>query len=376
MTDIARDGVSSLPPELWSRICACLDLCDVANFRLACRTFSYIGTRPVLRQVVVPVDPDSSDPFRAVANDPAKAKYIQSFQVVYTPKGHGHVLDTESPDRQAQEQGHADDERLGGDQDGIQNDLLICGLLSEVLPKLTALRSVIINCEDPRMGAKGDLFQTPVNHRQYAEPGRRALASLLEALQGCGTKLDTLKAGILEWRGSIGEMLPRTPLQPGLFSSLTNLDLHFCVCGKDMYPGLPGYPDSLEPSRLSQGGALPDFLGALPNLQALAISFCSLPSGSGSTYRVWLQDIVGTGHHWPRLATLSLSGMKLTRSLFMDLLARHKDTLRRLELYSVWLNRNWSEALDEIRAMLSLEDDTICSGFHLISADGGSVLLF
>jgi hypothetical protein len=148
-------------------------------------------------------------------------------------------------------------------------------------------------------------------------------------------------------------------------SSLANLDLRFCVCGD---------PSSLELSRPAQGGSLPGFLGALPNLQTLAIAFRSLPSGSGATYGVWLQDVVGTSHHWPRLTTLRLTGMKLTRSLFMDLLARHKDTLRSLGLVFLWPDSDWDSTLAEIRAMFSLGDTGICQGMFLESADGGAVL--
>ncbi|KAH6631221.1 hypothetical protein F5144DRAFT_629275 [Chaetomium tenue] len=375
MTDTGHMGHAgpsslTLPPELWLKICFLLDLPDAGNFRLVCKTFGGIGARIVLRRLIVHADPDNHSLLRILSRDRAKSKYLQS--LIYTPAPvrkswtgdwpAGHVL---SNDGQTRQQAYAKLDQQRDAHSRVQGNPLICDLLPAVLPKLTGLRSVIINCEgwhqcSNRYGARGSYTPLTLIHRQHGKPGSRLLVALLGALEKSDTKLETLKAGRLEWR-SIGD-LPQTPAQLAPFSNLTDLNLHFCVCGIDRFGLGAKHPDLAEYARVNEAKMLPNFLAALPRLRALAIAFCSLsPRGPGVS-EGWLRDVVRRGQHWPHLASLSFGGMNLTKSLLMDVLARHKDTLRRLELFSVWLDGHWPSALAEMRDMLTLEDATIWSG--------------
>jgi hypothetical protein len=360
----------TLPPELWLRICFLLDLPDAGNFRLVCRPFGDIGARVVLRRVVVHANPDNHSLLRIIARDRSKSKYLQT--LIYTPASvrkswagdwpAGHLL---TDDGQIRQQGYAKHNQLRDAHSHVQNNPVICDLLPEVLPKLSGLRSVIVNCEgwhqcSNRYGAKGSYTPLTLIHGQSGRPGNRVFSALLVALEHSNTRLEILKAGRLEWR-SIGD-LPQTPAQLAPFSNLTDLNLHFCVCDIDRYSLGGKDPALAEYDRLKEAGTLPDFLGTLPRLRALAVAFCSLsPRGPGVS-EGWLRDVVRRGQHWPHLASLSFGGMNLNKSLLMDVLENHKDTLRRFELFAVWLDDHWPSTLAEMQDMLSLEDATIWSG--------------
>ncbi|KAH6857140.1 hypothetical protein B0I37DRAFT_369264 [Chaetomium sp. MPI-CAGE-AT-0009] len=368
MGHMVHPGLSSVPPELWLRVCSFLDLPDAGNFRLVCRTFGDLGAPVVLRRLIVHATADDDHRLRALARNPAKAKYLQS--LIYTPipvrnSPIGHRPSRlVSSDPLVRQREYAKLRQLRNVHADIQSNPLICESLPDVFPNLTGLKSVIINCEgwhqsSNRYGAGGKGAPLSLIHRQFGKPGSRVLAVLLRALEDNKAKLETLKAGRVEWR-SLGD-LPRTLVQLDLFSNLADLNLHFCVCAMGCSGVGAKHPDRVEYAHKTEAGTLPNFLGALPRLRALAIAFCMAPNNAGMS-EAWLRDIVRRGQHWPLLTSLSFGGMNLTRSLLMDILARHKGTLRRLELFNVWLDSHWPSALAEIRDMLSLEDTTIWGG--------------
>ncbi|KAK4156101.1 hypothetical protein C8A00DRAFT_12926 [Chaetomidium leptoderma] len=392
---MARNYVNSVPPEIWSEICAYLDHPDASNFRLSCRTLNHVGARFVLREITIRTDSGDFGRLCALAKDAVKSKCIQS--LAYLPAVH-HPVDINAqsvgprfpflPIPMALADGRFDaatrlecDEAqiLRKGQIRIQDNAF--GLLAEVLPNLTGLKSIAVNSSDwqPIGFKKGQKSLPRVRwcsrraaHENDGETGRRAFASLLRALEGAGTKLRTLEATRLEWK-AIGD-LPRTRPHLGLFSNLVDLNLHFCLCPLVSHQGsdASGHPDVVRHCRSREDGLLPNFLASLCSLQHLAISFCyfiSRDAAAASPVVPWLSDVIPPDHHWPRLTSLSLGNLNVTREGFLDVLSRHKDTLRKLELFAVWIDTPWPAVLPEIRAAtLSLKHADV---WYMLSDDRG-----
>jgi hypothetical protein len=393
MAAMTSDPMRRLPPELWSKVCACLDLRDAGNFRLSCRTLDAIGARFVLRELTVYLDPDAFDRLRTVADDPLKARCIRS--LVYAP---GAFYPLEHPDVQvthfvprsyeipilAKLQAHDKYRKTCRDQARILSHDLDYELLAGVLPQLTGLSNFVINCEvgRPEHKSRRGSSSSSVNwawcqttqhpHTQHGKLGRRVLASLLRALDTSATGLSSLKALGLDLESL--EDLSWTTTRPNLtpfFATLRNLNLQFCLCNvlrREPRPGplSPDHSQSKDKHRythlLASSRALSNFLSSIPNLSTLAISFCYGLSAStpiGNLLLPSLEHVLNPGQHWPRLESISLGGLSLRKSLLMDLLESHKAMLRRVELFSVWLDADWPETLQEMRAMLRLEEAAV-----------------
>ncbi|KAK4121488.1 hypothetical protein N657DRAFT_577432 [Parathielavia appendiculata] len=400
-----------LPPELWLKICAYLDLPDAARLRLGCRTLSAIGAPFVLREVSVSSNSDAFDLLRAVASDPIKAASIRS--LVYGP---GRFYPLEHPDIKVtnyvpQSSGlisEATLQALDKYKKACRNQALILShdldyeLFADVLPRLTGLRSFIINCEAGRpehttthKGSSSSSnrpnswasWRPPTRHPHphHGKPGRRALASLLRAIavddnssSSSGTvTFPSLKALGLSWESleDLGWATTRRPQLTPFFTGIRNLSLQFCLCGvfrRDDAPrpwGGPGPGDLHQtPPRedlrryarlLGSEGALPAFLAAMPSLTSLAISFCYGLGPTNISLVAGDDDGKGKQQRWPCLESISLGGLNLPRSMLMDFLGSHKATLRRIELFSVGSDGDWPEMLREMRGMLALEDAAV-----------------
>ncbi|KAL2128230.1 hypothetical protein VTI74DRAFT_9474 [Chaetomium olivicolor] len=374
--------------------------CEAASFRLVCRTFNDIGVRFVLRDLTIYLGSDDFDRLRAIAGDPAKSKCIRS--LVYSP---GAFYPVGQPDIKAVNlvlrcsrlltlaklQAHDTYRTACRNQARILSHDLDYELLAAVLPQLSGLRKFLIDCEverpEHRTRKGSNLMRwawcqsTQHPHTQHGKPGRRALASLLRALDTSGTALPTLKALGLDW-ASVEDLSWATtrPRLTSFFVSLRHLNLQFCLCGILRPPHGPPYQHSdphadayrytqLLASPSSGGGALARFLAALPDLCALAISFCyGLRANTAPTSHVVLpslEHVIRQGREqqpprcWPRLASLSLGGLNLEKELLMGFLESHKTKLRRMELFSVWLDADCPETLREMRRVLALEEAAV-----------------
>jgi hypothetical protein len=370
-------------------ICALLGESGASNFRLVCRAFSSIGLPFILREVTIRMNSADFEQLRLLAGDPTKSRHIQS--LVYSVG----VVHHEGPDVLApwvveqtplvavavskewsttEEQVLVEYNKIREDQHNIQHNSLDYDLLAGVLPNLPCLTSITIDNENwPRAPFRRrstnnalTLCRVAANllHPHAGAPGRRVLALLLKALEASNnTNLRALKAGRLAWR-CIDNLLQARPRLDHFFSNLTELNLHFCMCRQFVVAGesSPERDDNRDAYyRWRENSALAGFLATLPSLESLAISFChkNYPFTRGSI--PWIGHVVRPGHHWPRLTTLSLGGMNLAPSQLLQLLADHKDTLRRLELFTVWLKGDdqWPLALAQMRETLSLEDAAI-----------------
>ncbi|KAK4097898.1 hypothetical protein N658DRAFT_546593 [Parathielavia hyrcaniae] len=400
-----------LPPELWLKICADLDLPDAASLRLACRTLSSIGAPFVLRELTLCLHSTALALLRAVASDPIKAASIRS--LVYVP---GSFYPLEHPDIKVSNYvPHSSGlitpatlqtldryKRACRDQARILSNDLDYELYADVLPQLTALRSFVIDCAPGRPRQqnhhhhhhqststaaathKGSIttisnlasrpwYQpTQHPHTHHGKPGRRALASLLRALDNSGSvsSLASIKALGLSWESfddlAWAAARPRRPRLTSFFEGLRSLSLQFCLCGvlrrgnDTRAEGLARYERLMGKGGGGADGGLAGFLGAVPGLVSLAVGFCY---GLGPSEEGGSEDgegnLKGKQQRWPRLGSLSLGGLNLPGGLLMEFLGGHRSTLRRLELFSVWTDGDWPEMLQEMRGMLALEDAAV-----------------
>jgi hypothetical protein len=377
------NSIYRMPPEIWASICDCLILPDIASFRLVCRVFGRIGAPYLVRKIIIRMETDDFDRFRALANDPTLSGHVRS--LLYTPNVYRMAgPDAPPPNSRGSHPGirrsqlvEAEYKEVCKDQIRIQDSGLEPALFTETLPKLANLRRIVIHCDGwpqhslctkPRRLIKGDWHNPgkPI-HNNGGIPGRRALASVLGALKVCDTKLLELEVGRAHWR-AIGDLC-RTCPQLDLFSSLVSLTLQLCICHiADPCNNRQRHPDHDEYCRLREDGVLSGFLASLYGLETLVIGFCAIFTEFGhavsSPFVPWLKDVVPPGHRWPRLASFALFGLNLRKAELLDVLERHSETLRRLELRRTALDTNWAAALLEIRTILPLRDALVWCWLH------------
>lgn len=354
-----------LPPELWAQVCSFLDFPDLASFRLSCRTFGSIGARFAFREIVFYTHPGDFDQLRALANDPAKAKCVQS--LIYTPMVYYEETLWQSFGRYSDDvisnawrlnyytRAYLDYKKARLEQKTILDNGLDFDLFADVLPKLTALTTFAINCQLWLRPAPGRNPKTPwdalkfIPESEIGNAGRRPLLSLVGGLGGSKTRLKVLRAGVLSWECL--RDLPQTRPRLDLFTNLAEVDLRFSFRSDGTY--IAHEAEVLEYRRVCETGALSNFLAALPHLEALTVNFSS--ESMRPLARMWLTDIITTGHRWPHLTSLSLGGINATKKSLASMLMLHKDTLRQLELFTVWLDTSWICLLPQMKELLRLD---------------------
>ncbi|KAI0116246.1 hypothetical protein F4776DRAFT_316493 [Hypoxylon sp. NC0597] len=104
-------------------------------------------------------------------------------------------------------------------------------------------------------------------------------------------------------------------------------------------------------------GVLQRCLQTLPNLEKLRLGFREFKPYSPRNFRsAPLNQIVPCGFTWTSLKVLELRCMDCERQELMELLLRHKETLRELELEEVVLrSTSWIILLDDIRRELNIK---------------------
>ncbi|KAF2435083.1 hypothetical protein EJ08DRAFT_389041 [Tothia fuscella] len=115
---------------------------------------------------------------------------------------------------------------------------------------------------------------------------------------------------------------------------------------------------------LAKTGVLSNFLRAMPHLQCLKLRFqplyeCEpvlkdLPEDGIHKYAARLEHIIPTSFTWPNLRKLWLAGVDMQEDLLFEVLLRHKDTLRHLELEKCALQGSWVRLLPKIQKTSTL----------------------
>lgn len=200
------------------------------------------------------------------------------------------------------------------------------------LPKLKAIEfGLSARVDDCRQGHLDQLMLSAAAHSTFIYRGlyRRAQdsANLLAATQVATTELESmivtkLDLSSLQLESTINGLMTNAVMRT------THLHLGFCY-------DVMSNPNTKDLDWLAR------MLEVAKNLQALDLSFkfSSLGGSCGYRYRnanfgwhMSLSQLLRCGTHWPQLHALRLLGLSIGQKTLQNLLFKHKDTLRFLEL--------------------------------------------
>ena len=243
-------------------------------------------------------------------------------------------------------------------QDQIKFDMADLACLKDVLAKFKCLRQVTMSC--------GNIFYEGWVHEKpspfitaFPPPTQiqrsgsvRHLEVLLEALAHNEIKVQSLRAGLVDW---VFFDKSQTELER-LFRPVLDaeqVELEISLDTDDNLHDINGNTSTCR--QFMERGVVSGLLGHIERLQILRVGFMR-------RYKpAMLKDIMSSSHHWPHLKQLELSNVQADRHLLMQVLSLHKDTLRFLCLKNFNLGEtSWEKLLPEIRKNVYLEDACIC----------------
>lgn len=221
--------------------------------------------------------------------------------------------------------------------------------LSNFFKKCPNLRALVLSngysfhnyrrIHDPFEGA----LQKPFCH---LEPmGIRQLSMALIASAYSPAKLAKLTAGTISWKFFSYIDRFTWDVIPSACSSLTHLHLKLTT---GMTDDVVGVEVAECRERLERDGSVRKFLGRIPNLEVLKLTFDFMNEDPDRLlfdpmYPADLKDIIPYGHVWPRLHTLKLGCFESLQDDLMGFLDNHKGTLKNLVLVDVALALKWAD---------------------------------
>lgn len=379
--------MDKIPPEIIYVVCSLLNVDDILNFRLVNKLFSDVGAAYMLPEVTFYMHQDELDRLEAISLHPVFSKHVSSLtyfaETVDSPKVtwreflRDHKRKTRWNNRVRKlnltpSQLIAEYKRYCDavdEQEKLLETKEDLDLLKKVLPRFPKLEALTMSA--------GNLFYEGRYRTQREKPfadflwndymsdihpeGKRPLQALLMANAHAPCALTTLRAGTLHWRFFKRSERELTRMFRPL-TNLTSIELSITVDPADerIHEG-----NSLRKcQRVLAKGSIRNILKSMPKLQCLCIEILNLECDEQEK-GAWLRDIIEPGFHWSNLKELVLGGIVANRMELMNVLVRHKDTLRRLCLRDVALaSTSWRKFLPDIRNRLRLEEACICGDIH------------
>ncbi|KAI1464939.1 uncharacterized protein F4812DRAFT_145207 [Daldinia caldariorum] len=350
-----------LPTETIHRIFALLDVADVKSLRLACKSFSIIGTEYLCPSIVLELGLDPSHKLRSIVSQPGIAKGVQSVAFYSFP-----ILVS----RLAANDCFA---QINVGNNGVVHDLIHGAFVNfeyhylyflHALPQLPKLRFV-------------NLDMLPyVNH---LEPGLLVLHEslpivtvasqpfkmLLRVLFHSGIKLEGLTTNFLDW----GFFDSSPDELESLWKPLTDLKyLRFEFHNRRLVQLIHSDRVVTRCNAILEAGALRNHLAQLAELRTMDINFffTTITYDIHQMTASWstglpLGWVVPHEFTWPYLKTIRLSYVHTERHEMINFLSRHKQTLRVLHLSNVTLlSTSWLILLADIRKELRLTEAHLC----------------
>ncbi|KAI3396450.1 hypothetical protein diail_12170 [Diaporthe ilicicola] len=252
--------------------------------------------------------------------------------------------------------------RLVAVQDQIRDDNPDLACLKDAVARFTGLRQVTMSSGNTfyegSVPEKLSPFLSGVQApTHWPEPEVvRNLEAMLEALACNNHSVESLRAGTLDWSffDKSSTELAR------LFRPVLNaVDVELEISMERDHDFNVVRDNSEKCRRLMERGMLRDLLEPMKKLDTLCVMFHG--DFNSSRCPVTLKEIVGPGHDWPHLTLLELSKVECDRQALLQVLERHKDTLRLLCLQDIDLGEtSWKKLLPNIRNTLDLDNACIC----------------
>jgi len=362
------------PPELLHMICAALEPEDVPSFRLLDRRCAVIGLNYLFPHGQVDFYMSKSDLSRLdhIAEHPKLKEYVETLQY------EAHTLDPQRKSfkqwkesvrneymRNVSFRQRKSKLRLSTSLDWRRHYNIYLQKMheqTEILERVQdflTLSRVFVKCPNLRslVFSNGYTFH---NYRRIHDPFEAALQmpschlkpmgvhQLLMALIASSksqAKLAKLTAGTISWEFfSHIDSFP-SDLIRDTCSSLTHLHLELTTGMTD--DGIVGVEVAECRRQLEIDGSLHKFLGRIPNLEVLNLTFDFMNEDLDRTifdpiYPAGLNDIIPNGHVWPKIHTLRLGCFETSQDDFMNFLDNHKGTLQNLILIDVALDIKWT----------------------------------
>ncbi len=161
--------------------------------------------------------------------------------------------------------------------------------------------------------------------------------AILQSLVASGVQLALLGAGYLDL-----SLINRRFFDRILVSCnrLKTIELMFGDPGAVIEEGWHGLVDSTKfdvmTQRLTKKGTVSSFLGALPDISSISISFCTLHNDP-FVFPAAFHNIMSGGVRWHQLRNIQLAGIEVEQQDMLDFLELHRDTLRTVRLCNVRL---------------------------------------
>ncbi|ETS80767.1 hypothetical protein PFICI_08296 [Pestalotiopsis fici W106-1] len=372
--------MDAFPSEVLHIVFSHLELKDVGQFRLACKTFNDISAYIFFQNITFYLHTDDLRHLRHVTQkyptcirslvyrgrtivDEVCADDFAEQHSEYMILKYGRELEHSSDDLQEQYARYKD--KLAAQRRLIDaKDDFRC--LAEVIGSLPQLQSITVNPDVyffPDHNPHN--LKSPFDELFYECSQKsgfdlvRHVEAVFSALQRAAAKIEVLRLGPVHWRVIEHNVsVLSTPIQA--LSNLRHLELVFTL-GK-------WSPCQASACReVVRSGALRSFLSTLPHLEVLNVDFSSI--GHSRKFGASVDDIIPSDRTWRYLHSLALRNMEEGQQDFMSVMERHKESLREVCLSNIRLGEiSLPVLLEEIRNTLSLSYTCIC-GFITGSAD-------
>ncbi|KAK4653519.1 hypothetical protein QC762_507680 [Podospora pseudocomata] len=380
--------IIGLPSEIMDNICGNLDSHDtLSSIRASCRVLKAAADRHAFRHIKFCMHHEDFDVLRSIVND-YRAEHVQSLtyntRIMRRYQSYDDDIPYDPYDDELPDIFHlADIHRPPVDEawiaamrdvvDSIHRDqvqILAVGedfdFLREVVPKFPNLREIIVagdypdsnrhrnrepNATEPILRIPAyqclNLDMTGVSH---VEGTARHLRAILEAVQATGgslPRLISIQVGFLSLlatdedfeRSDMPSALPPWPFPPiyplqNSLSTQLSVLTHFGILLGNERPWIDD-PRKYSVVKSPRIKFVHDIIKTMPNLQSLTL---------GAKYEfAWLYDLIPYDHHWERLHTVHLINMGFGYETMLDLLLRHKQSLRTIILETCCV-RGWDDA--------------------------------
>lgn len=352
-----------LPTELWTHVCSYMDKYTRQNFRLVGKKYADIGGELLLETLQWSLDPASLLYLCRVGLHPTISKGIRSLHFdcttlnrdLWTIKA---FTAQEASELEVAEQ-HLNKDRLSNAFARFSQMLTVQQAVLDLSGELLSFTFATLRLANVRHISISS--ESSAGMLSYRFP-----QAALDPLSGCNA-LNAFIAGVC--RNTL--MPSRLELSlPWILVDSMNLG-RFSELASQLVDVRISFGDSTQFSapQVKTLKALKALLDSMPNLEALQVCFTADQCEQEPPEGVYdLEDVLPLRHHWPKIRSLALAGMRSQDRSLLDFLRAHKTVTSLLLSHIKLSSGSWIEALTKIRATLLLERVTVAGVLQLDNA--------